>query len=499
VADDKQADDLEATADDRLRGLLEALPDLLFVLSSDFVFLQYHAPNPELLLVPPSAFLGRTAKDVLPGDVGERLCQAVTATLTEGRSQTVEYFLDHEGGRRWYEARSGVYGNDSVIFVIRDRTVQVRIEEQLRIRDRMASVGSMAAGIAHEINNPLTYVLGNLQLARTEIARGGQDTAKALTALEEAVEGVQRVNRLVRDLRGFSHPGSDKRQTVDLVRVIDATLRIAEKQFFHRVTLVRDIHAVPLVLGHEGRIGQVLLNLLSNAAAAIAEGGEGPHEIRVRAHTEDGEAIVEVTDTGPGLPAHLGATIFDPFVTTKAVGEGTGLGLSICRNIVASMGGSITARAAYPRGATFRIRLPPYSSAHHEVVPSEAPPVTKTRNGRVLVIDDDERVARVTAGALSGHDVTELNDPVEALRTLEDGADFDVIVCDLMMPRLSGSELYRKAIERRPDLASRFVFITGAGLTPETRTFIDETERPLLHKPFDLRELRELVGRHIAR
>lgn len=498
MADDEQVEGLESTFDHRLRGLLEALPDLLLVVSSDNVFMEYHAPDPDILLMPPSAFIGRRVDEVMPPDVVGKIRRVVAATLADRRSHTLEYSLDQPGGRRWYEARSALYDSDSVIFVIRDRTAQVRIEEQLRLADRMASVGNMAAGIAHEINNPLTYVLGNLQLARSSIARGEANSAKALAALEEAVEGVQRVNRLVRDLRGFSHPGTDKQHRVDLVQVLDSTLRIAEKQFFDKARLVRDMHEVPNVLGHEGRLGQVVLNLLSNAAAAIDDAGEGPHEIRVRTHTEDGEAIVEISDTGPGLPEDLGTRIFEPFVTTKAVGEGTGLGLSICRNIVFTMGGSITAKPGYPRGATFRIRLPPYDESRQET-PKPKQSTKPSCQGRVLVVDDDPRVARVTAGALSDHDVTELNDPTEALRRLVDGAQFDVVVCDLMMPRLSGTQLYKKAIERRPDLANRFVFITGAGLTPDTRIFIEKTERPLLHKPFDLRELREMVDDYIRR
>ena len=497
--DDEQVDGLEATADHRLRGLLAALPDLLMVIDSDHVFVDYHAPDPGILLVPPTAFVGRSVSEVLPPEVSSRVCAAVTATLREQRSQTVEYALDLPSGRRWYEARSGVYEKGSVIFVIRDRTAQVRIEEQLRLTDRMASVGSMAAGIAHEINNPLTYVLGNLQLARTAISRSGASSAKALAALEEAFEGVQRVNRLVRDLRGFSHPGSDTQRAIDLVQVLQSTLRFTQKQILRHAKLVREIDEVPPILGDEGRLGQVVLNLLSNAAAAVGEAGDGPHEVRVRTYTEDGDAVLEVTDSGPGLPPELGERIFEPFVTTKRIGEGTGLGLSICRTIVTNLGGTITARPAEPRGATFRIRFPPHGAASASEPRARERLADTAGNGRVLVIDDDPRVARVTAGALSEHDVTELHDPCEALRRLESGDAFDVVVCDLMMPQLSGSELYRRAIDRRPELASRFVFITGAGLTPDTRTFIEQTERPLLHKPFDLRELRELIGHYVAR
>jgi len=157
--------------DARLRGILDALPDLIFVVSKDYVIEAYRAPDPQKLLVPPSHFIGRPAREVLPPDVAQLLCTAVDETLATAESRRVEYSLDLPQGRRWFEAMSAVCDPDSVLFVIRDRTEQVLTEQRLRMADRMASLGTLAAGVAHEINNPLTYVYGNLEVVRDKVSQ----------------------------------------------------------------------------------------------------------------------------------------------------------------------------------------------------------------------------------------------------------------------------------------------------------------------------------------
>jgi PAS domain S-box-containing protein len=340
----------------RLRSILDALPDMLFVISKDYVFQEYHAPDPEKLIASPDDFVGRPVSDVLPPDVEVEVRTAIDKTLATGESQTVHYSLDLPGGRHWFETISSVCSEDSVLFIVRDRTEQVLTEEKLRISDRLASIGALASGVAHEVNNPLTYVMGNLNLIRSALAKRADPELSA--ALEDAIHGLDRVRRLVQDLRVFSHPGDLEHSEVDLQRVLDATLRLADGELSRRARLRYEPQDLPTITANESQVGQVILNLLSNAIDAIDPGHPDDNVIAVETGFDDSSVTIRVRDTGVGLPEELGSRIFDPFVTTKALGRGTGLGLSISRSIVEAFGGSIRAEAATPRGTKFEVVFP---------------------------------------------------------------------------------------------------------------------------------------------
>ncbi len=234
-----------------------------------------------------------------------------------------------------------------------------RSEAQLIEADRLASLGTLAAGVAHEINNPLSYVLLNLDL----VIREAKGEGESVPRLREARAGVERVRLIVQDLKSFSRGNTDRKVPVDVRRVLDSTLEIAANEIRHRAELVRDFRDVPPVLADASRLGQVFLNLLVNAAQAMIEGDASRQELRVATSTDAaGRAVIEIADTGAGIAPENLERIFDPFFTTKPVGVGTGLGLSICRTIVTALGGDITVESERGRGTTFRVVLPAASS-----------------------------------------------------------------------------------------------------------------------------------------
>jgi CheY-like chemotaxis protein/two-component sensor histidine kinase len=384
-----------------------------------------------------------------------------------------------------------------VVSVVEDLSEKKRLEAQLVLAERMASVGTLAAGVAHEINNPLAFVLSNLEFTIGELTRAGAD-GEVVRALEEAHNGADRVRAIVRDLKTFSRADDDAREPVDVRRVLQAAVGVAANELRHRARVAVDPGPVPPVLASEHRLGQVFLNLLINAAHAIPEGHPAEHVVRASTGTaEDGRAVVEISDTGSGIAPEILARIFDPFFTTKPVGVGTGLGLSICHGIVSALGGEIEVRTVVGAGTTFRVLLPPTARCDERGTPA-APPASP-RRGRVLVVDDEPLVARAMGRVLAAHEVVVCGGARAALAELErEGEAFDVVICDLMMPEMTGMDLHAHLAAIAPALAERIVFVTGGAFTDRAREFLASVPNPQLEKPFDPSALRELVARLVA-
>jgi len=334
----------------------------------------------------------------------------------------------------------------------RDLTERNRLEAQLLLADRMASVGTLAAGVAHEINNPLGYVLGNLNVLANGIT---SESPEMKQALQDAMHGAKRVRDIVQDLQTFSREGSHKHGPVDVLRVMDVSIRMAYSALRHRAQLERDYREVPPVEGNESRLGQVFLNLLVNAAQAMPDRALEENEVRVVVRAEGDMVIVEVRDNGLGMPENVKRRVFDPFFTTKGIGDGTGLGLSICHSIVGGMGGTIVVESEPGVGTTFRIALP-LSRAEAKDESDEEVPSSIGRRERVLVIDDEPMIGVMIRRLLAAHcDVLPLTSPREALRRIGAQERFDAILCDLMMPDMTGLDLHGELLGVSPALALR--------------------------------------------
>lgn len=382
--------------------------------------------------------------------------------------------------------------------------------------DRMVAVGTLAAGVAHEINNPLAYVMANLEFVADELEdlshpAGAVDPLSSSARLEEVLQalteargGAGRVRDIVRDMGLFSREDSHAEEPFALAPVIESALNMAWNQVRHRARLVRDVRALPAILGSSGKLGQVVLNLVVNAAQSIPEGHAEEHTIRVAASTDArGWAQIDVSDTGSGIPLEVQKRVFDPFFTTKPPGQGTGLGLSICRSIVLAHHGEITFESVVGHGTTFRLSLPPSNAASAaEEVPTPAPSRASDpkQRRRVLIVDDEPLVARAMERILRGeYDVTLANTGAQALDCLERGPAFDAILSDLMMPTMTGVQLHAEVRRRWPALAERMVFVTGGAFSDEARVFLQETPNARVEKPHGLTALRSVLAKVLAR
>ena len=380
----------------------------------------------------------------------------------------------------------------------RNRRDRRKMHDQLLISERMASVGLLAAGVAHEINNPLAAVLANLDLAFQDVKQlSGADpeaNRELLDELAEARDAATRIRDIVRDLKLFSRSEEEKRSAVEVDRVLDSSLRMAWNEIRHRAKLVKEYTPVPPVEANESRLGQVFLNLIVNAAHAIPEGRASANTIRVATHLgPGGKVVVEVGDTGTGMTPDVLKRLFTPFFTTKPVGVGTGLGLSICHRIVTALGGDISVESTVGKGTTFRVTLPPAQLRREttEPVPTVEP---ATKRGRVLVIDDEPAVCKAASRILGSiHEVVTANRAQDALERIRKGERFDVILCDLMMPEMTGMELHAELVDAVPEQAEKVVFLTGGAFTARARTFLDGVTNLRFEKPFDATSLRTIV------
>jgi PAS domain S-box-containing protein len=382
-----------------------------------------------------------------------------------------------------------------------DVTQLNRLQAQLLHADRLAGLGVLAAGVGHEINNPLTYVAGNIAVALEALEaatptdiEAGTLKADVVAALTEAQQGTTRIAEIVATLKLFSRADDAKLGPVDVHPVLERAIKMAESEIRHRARLVRSFDRVPQVRASESQLAQVFLNLLINAAQAMDEGERERNELRVTTGLDaGGRVFIAVTDTGRGIaPEHLGR-VFDPFFTTKETSRGTGLGLSICDGIVRRLDGQLEVESEVGRGTTFTVRLAAADVAAPGATPASVLLAPGMHRPRVLVIDDEPAVGRTIERILRADaDVVVVRGARDGLARLAT-EEFALILCDVMMPGMSGIELHERLAEERPELLARVHFMTGGAFTPRARQFLDMIGARRIDKPIDPARLRALV------
>jgi PAS domain S-box-containing protein len=365
-------------------------------------------------------------------------------------------------------------------------------EAHLARSERLASVGMMAAGVAHEINNPLAYILNNVDFALLRLSGSAARELidqEALNALSEAREGAVRVREVVKDLRTFSRSGDEQPEWVDVREVLESSLNIARRQISECASLVLNVSATRQVRANRSRLGQVFLNLLVNACEAIEPGHPDTNAISLDCREESGFVKVTVRDTGVGIPPGDIHRIFDLFYTTKPVGVGTGLGLSICHDLVEALGGSIHVTSEVGQGTEFRVLLPCAGSQPAPRRSERADADVWARAKRMLVVDDDPLVARSVRRLFGDkHEVTLVGDGPSALVELR-RAPYDIVLCDVAMPGMDGLTVLEAAHAEQLSAAHRFVFMTGSLFSQEWRQRMNAVRAPCVAKPLDIAEL----------
>jgi signal transduction histidine kinase/CheY-like chemotaxis protein len=448
--------------------------------------------------------------------VGDRLI----GMLALDKHEASFYTETHARAARAYAAQAAVAIENARLY--KDVQDQMRALELAQARlvqsEKLAAIGELVAGVAHELNNPLTLIIGFAELLRRSPV-----SDEIRQDLEKIVAQSRRAAGIVRSLLDFARQRPSERQLVQANDMMDSTLDLLAYELrTHNIErTVRLAPDLPLTLADPYQLQQVFVNLVNNARQAMSEAHGGGH-LTITSELgpstflnggQDGEPVIRITvqDDGPGIPPDLLPRIFDPFFTTKSPGEGTGLGLSVCHGIMGDHGGHIWAENG-TQGVTFFVELPvvqptappaalPLSigseaDAPRGDTPSESStPKTSAlkplpaETARILLVDDESGTVEVLARILKGHgyQADAVTDGKAALQRLAE-TKYDLVLCDIRMPGLSGLEIYRRLEERDPDMARRIIFITGDVMSSGTRRFLKESGTSYLSKPFDLDE-----------
>lgn len=427
------------------------------------------------------------------------------------------------------------------------RELGAQVEHRTRERDlardalahaeRLAAVGQLAAGVGHEINNPLTVVRANLEMLHEEPGR-----LDATVLVEEALDGAGRIAKVVGDLRAYALPAANRSELVDVGAVLRAARKLAAHRLRHVASVVEDVGVLTPVRGDPVRLSQVFVNLLVNAGDALEDARRADPSVTVRARVVDGQVEVEIVDNGVGIPADALARLSEPYFSTRVERGGTGLGLFVARGILSSVGGSLEFTSTVGVGTTARVSLPaagpvsaprtvssepalrlppsspvvaprvstspappcapaPEETPVHEP-PSREPDLAPSPPGatpgapprpRVVVVDDEPAVARSVGRMLAGYEIVAFSDARTALDYLRATPGVGAVVCDLMMPRMNGMELLAAVAVDAPALAARFVFVTGGAVTAGAQAFLARADVRHVTKPIDRAALRRAV------
>jgi PAS domain S-box-containing protein len=522
----------------RYFDLYEMAPVGYFTFSEGGVIQEANLTAAELLGLPRGALVKEPlTRFILPEDQDVYYRHRKQLVETGARQVSEFRVLTTDGKPRWVRLEETAVEGGSGPLICRaamsDITMRKRLEVLLSQQDRLASMGMLAAGVAHEINNPLASALYNVEtlvedlpkLARAvercvrtlraergagALATVAGDEARMLEfsvlndlveRARDALDSTQRIKRISRAIGTFARVESNERSRVDLNYAIKCAVTMAQNDIKFRARLNVDFGTLPAVWASEGKLSQVFLNLLINAAQAFRDGDLEHNQIAIRTWVEGAGVFAEVKDNGDGIAQENIGRIFEPFFTTKPVGEGSGLGLAICRNIIGEFGGDIRVESELGRGTRFVVHLPIQSGASASPrgdAPPDIPGTSKVR-GRILIVDDEQLVRSLLNRMLGrDHEVVTVASGEAARTILENDSSFDVILCDLMMPGMTGMDLHEWLVTHRPALAGRVVFVTGGAFTPQASDYVSRVGNARFEKPFRPGQLKSLISEMVA-
>ncbi|MEO8706246.1 MAG: ATP-binding protein [Kofleriaceae bacterium] len=472
----------------RFRYVVEAAPDGVVILVQGRI--AFINPRAAMLLAEstPAEVLGKPIMAFLPPADAAATAERIGQMFRTGQEMPPNDYRVIVDPARVVEIKSILCdweGKPAVLAFARDVTARRELAEKLVEADRLTALGTLAAGVAHEINNPLTYAQLSLQRVERTLAVAGLSDELRRTIrmqLADAHHGIDRVATITSSLRMFARPDDAPPGPIDVVAVATRAVEMVDNDLRHRARFEREIASVPHAIANASRLEQVIVNLLLNALQALQPDAPDA-KISLQISSGDGRVTIHVRDNGRGIPEAVRARVFDPFFTTKPIGEGMGLGLSVCKSIIEGFGGTIDIASAEGAGTAVTVALRAHA-ATPAAEPPRAPAIARRRH--ILVVDDDLLVRRVLGRLVEEHhEVTLAENGAAALAAIQ-AHSFDAILCDMMMPGLDGREVHRRIALERPGLERRIVFITGGTFGPELDRFLSTVGNRCLTKPFQI-------------
>lgn len=495
----KLAEEALMQSEKRYRELVENLNDIIFVVDGQGNFRFINRTVEKITGHKPEEIIGKHYRSFVTEGAFREVEKVTAVSPRSGDFKTFEAEVYDTGEAvRIIECRmTPVWEDDRVVefhVIGRDVTEKKELTRRLIQAEKLSSLGGILSGVAHELNNPLSAILGNAQLLmRKELP---QDVREKLTVIEKESK---RSTRIIGGLLAFARESKPERVMADINTVIEDTCRLMEYEL--RVNNVAMLTAlgpdIPFTSLDPGQIQQVFINLITNAHHALSEKGGG--NISIRSYHRENKIFIEFIDDGPGIAPENLKKIFDPFFTTKELGKGTGLGLSVVYGIVRQHAGRIDVKSKPGKGAVFTVNLPVVSDWQPDKEPETATGRAPGGRGSILVVDDEQSVRDFMAEVLTeeGYTVTTAQDGNEAIELIE-SVEFNAVVTNMKMPGLSGEDLYLSIRRKDPSLADRLIITTGDVLNEKTRNFLKITGNRFIEKPFEIDRLLTVVAEAVG-
>lgn len=480
-----KAEEALRESEEKFRNLFETSRDYLYIATLDGKVLEYNKSALDFFGYPDEEMKRINLKDLYVHP--EERAKFLKKVLNEGFIENYELKLKKRDGTPIDALATAVPRRDrdgTVIGLqgaIKDITQMKRLEQQLLQSEKLSGLGTMISGVAHELNNPLTVIMGNVELMLMDRSLSARDARSLKVVLKES----ERAARIVSGLLTFAREHRPERRMININEIITESCKLREYNLrTNNIELVMSLSPeIPSTLADPYQLQQVFTNLIHNARDALTEKGGGT--LTIRSVHRDQKIVIEFEDDGPGIEQENLKKIFDPFFTTKDVGRGTGLGLSIAYGIINEHDGNIEVSSEVGAGSKFTVEFPVINALEETTAARNTAENVSTAGRSILIVDDEEYIRELLRQVLTekGYTVKTASTADDALRQME-AKTFDAVVVDIKMPGMGGKEIYSHIQKNRPDFASKMLFITGDVLSDDTQLFLERTGSKYIEKPF---------------
>jgi PAS domain S-box-containing protein len=514
ITDRKTADESLRRSEENLRVIIGEMPNGLFIIDSEKIIFANRTMAQLVGLSSEKELLGKSPFDFVHSDFHSIMRERFENLAKDGGANPSirSKVIGKEGRLVEVETRSlsiQFDGKQNILVIMRDVTQQNQMERQATLNDKLATVGTLAAGVAHEVNNPLSYVLANLVFLQEQLEdikrhlqmNGSFDGTCQKTfeemkgELADIAKGSEKIRDIVKGLKAFVRANDDELEKVDLNQAVESAINMSFHIIKQKARVEKDFAVdLPHLIANSGKLQQVFINLLINAAQSMEGNKPEKNKISIRTGRYDGIVFVEFKDTGVGIPEKILPRIFDPFFTTKPTGVGTGLGLSVSNEILNHYGGTIEVQSTMGKGSTFTVKLPRENGQEVAAVNPVLP--VEVKRGRVLIVDDEPGNLDVLCKILKKNGtVLSALSGLDAMGIIErEVGNIEAILSDINMPDMNGVDLYKNVAKKFPGLEKRIIFITGGIFSEEIKDFLKTIPNTCMEKPFNLEEVRKTVS-----
>lgn len=505
--------------DNWLDYIVDLSASCIMLMDEKGIILNSNKKIEDLLGYERDSILGRKLVEFLPDNKIDFFIAAKEQALASVNPILISGCLQHNNGtiRDVEGYMRAIVEKNAFAVTLEDMTESNRLRKQNLLNDKLATMGTLAVGIMHEINNPIAWIMTNLNYLKERFKKFNNNiTVQTLTdnhpanlsdlkaeisnyneVIDECLEGTVQIRDIIKELKGYARVDEQNVELVDVHEIINSAIKIADSQYKNHVKIEKFYEPnIPKGLFARGKLQQVFLNLIVNAAQCIHEREGNNNIIQIRSYAKDNHVYIDITDNGPGIPSEVLPNIFEPFFTTKPAGVGTGLGLAICKEIVTNAEGDLTVTTQLGKGSTFTVSLPLKGATSEKKSVDKGQNDAAVRPAHILVVDDEPTLLKTIQRILENeHSITLAPNGQKAIEILKDkNYSFDIIITDLSMPDVSGIDIYKHIAQQNKGLENHIIFITGGTDSATAKNFLKNVSNLCISKPFTKAELLHAIS-----